>query len=47
MATTPNKEKADKPAPVIVVEDSVADTKPVPKPVTTTELPSGVKIEDY
>lgn len=47
MANKPNKDEAEKPAPVIVVEDSVADVKPVAKPVAVTELPSGVKIEDY
>lgn len=39
-----NEEKAQ---PTLVVEDSVVEVKQPAKPVTVTELPSGVVIEDY
>lgn len=36
-------------APMVTVEDSVAEQQPKPaaKPVKVTELPGGVKIEDF
>jgi hypothetical protein len=36
-----------KESPQIVVEDSVVKSPEAPKPVTVTELPNGIKIEDF
>lgn len=36
-----------KDAPILIVEDSVEAPKEPAKPVTVTELPNGIKIEDY
>lgn len=37
----------DSVAPVLVIEDAVPEVKEPAKPVTVTELPNGVVIEDY
>lgn len=40
-------EVESKDAPLLIVEDSVEPVKEPAKPITVTELPNGIIIEDY